>query len=252
MLGSFFWPMHAGLLTSEATPHLPLIRKDTTASYSMPTSSPEATVSCAGAFMAVPPQRYQFWSPVRRNFTVVDLASSGSSHLTFSLPSSVGSMIGTSAVGPSCITSIMPPASDPPAPATVESLAMEYSPKPSALRQHTAASYSTPSSARTVHSRRDAAKVVLPEVTNLPLAASTRNLRLLVMSCTSTWDASTGGQARGTTHVHLIRPGPMPESFGGPGFGGFSRGFSSPVCPGLLGCESSPQPSEFIAATTAS
>mmetsp|Transcript_46860 Transcript_46860/g.108344 ORF Transcript_46860/g.108344 Transcript_46860/m.108344 type:complete len:328 (-) Transcript_46860:116-1099(-) len=245
-------PMQAGLLTGDSLHQRPLMRKATIASYSIPSSSPCATVSLAGEAMAVPPQRCQLLSPTRRNFTIVDLASSGSTHLTRILPSPIGIMTGTS-VGPSCTTSSMPLVKALASTFATESLGIEYSPKPSALRQLTAATYSTPSSTPVMlTSKRVDPNDVLPEATSLPVDASTRSFspRLTLVTCTC--DASTGGQVRGMVHRHFSFPAPRASSLGGAGAGGFSRGFSSPMWIDVLGCETSPQPSAFITATMAS
>mmetsp|Transcript_97257 Transcript_97257/g.275190 ORF Transcript_97257/g.275190 Transcript_97257/m.275190 type:complete len:287 (+) Transcript_97257:1577-2437(+) len=253
MPGCFGSPIHAGLLTGDSQHHRPLMRKATMASYSMPSSRPLAVVSDAGAAMAVPPQRYQLWSPTRRSFTVVDFASSGRIHLTRIRPWPSGSMLGTSAVGPSCSTNSMPLAVAPWLATATESLGMEYSPKPSALRQQTAATYSTQSwTPVMLVSKREAAKVVLPDVTSFPLEASTSIVLPWPTSVTWTCDASTGGHARGRVQVHRSLPGATATSFGGAGAGGFSLGLSSPMSIGLLGCDTSLQPSLFMTATMAS
>mmetsp|Transcript_57579 Transcript_57579/g.184878 ORF Transcript_57579/g.184878 Transcript_57579/m.184878 type:complete len:369 (+) Transcript_57579:1177-2283(+) len=251
--GCFTSPIQAGLLTGDSLHQRPLMRKATIASYSMPSSMPLATVSDAGAAMAVPPQRYQLWSPRRRSFTIVDLASSGKTHFTRILPWPNASRVGTSGFALLCSTNSMPLVVALASATAAESLGMEYSPKPSALRQQTAATYSTPSSIPVmVVSRRMAPKVVLPEETSFPLAASTNIFLPLPTSVTCTCDASTGGHARGMAQVHFSLPGPRATSFGGAGWGGFSLGFSSPMCSGKLGAEMSPQPSLFITATMAS
>mmetsp|Transcript_9494 Transcript_9494/g.21075 ORF Transcript_9494/g.21075 Transcript_9494/m.21075 type:complete len:273 (+) Transcript_9494:1171-1989(+) len=94
VLGSLMSPMQPGLLTGVSPHQRPLMRKLAIASYSMPSSRPLAIVSEAGAAIAVPPQRYQFMSPTRRSFTMVDLASSGRFHLTRIWPSVSGRSTG--------------------------------------------------------------------------------------------------------------------------------------------------------------
>mmetsp|Transcript_72469 Transcript_72469/g.223955 ORF Transcript_72469/g.223955 Transcript_72469/m.223955 type:complete len:288 (+) Transcript_72469:1688-2551(+) len=249
--GCFSSPIHAGLLIGDSLHQRPLMRNATIASYSMPSSKPFAMVSVAGAGIAVPPHKYQLLSPTRRNLTIVDLASSGKSHLTFICPSRRGSMEGTS-VGPSCTTSSMPLVPALGSATATESLGREYSPKPSALRQQTAAAYSVPSSTPVmVTSVREGPKDVLPEDTSFP-EASTSSLTPRPTSVTCTCEASTGGHVRGADQAHRSLPGPTATSFGGAGAGGFSLGFRSPKCIGSLGGETSPQPRLFSKAMTAS
>mmetsp|Transcript_66356 Transcript_66356/g.186906 ORF Transcript_66356/g.186906 Transcript_66356/m.186906 type:complete len:405 (-) Transcript_66356:262-1476(-) len=256
MPGSFRSPMHADLLTGDSSHQRPLTRNATVASYSIPSSRPRATVLQSGAGMAVPPQRYQLGSPTRRSFTVVDFASSGSLHLTFIFPAPapIGSRRGASDTGPVCSTSSMPvDCTRGSLPDTASSLGSEYSPKPSALRQQIAATYSTLSSTPLMFtSKRVAAKVVLPPVTSFPLPASTSIFLPTTSSVNCTCDASTGGKARGIAQEHLNLPGASATSFGGAGAGGGALGFGSPSIAGSLGSETSPQPSLFIIAMTAS
>mmetsp|Transcript_93944 Transcript_93944/g.148451 ORF Transcript_93944/g.148451 Transcript_93944/m.148451 type:complete len:238 (+) Transcript_93944:474-1187(+) len=88
--GSFNSPIQAGLLSFDSAPHLPITKKLTTASYSIPSSKPFAKVSCAGAGIAVPPTKRQFWSPTRRSFTIVCFASCRNFQQIFILPSPAG------------------------------------------------------------------------------------------------------------------------------------------------------------------
>mmetsp|Transcript_101970 Transcript_101970/g.288726 ORF Transcript_101970/g.288726 Transcript_101970/m.288726 type:complete len:246 (-) Transcript_101970:314-1051(-) len=245
--------MHAGLLTGDSPQLRPLAMKATFASYSMPSSRPVATTWHSGAWMGVFGQRYQLLSPTRRSMQFVALASSGRTHLTCILPSPSGFRAGTSEVGaPTASTSSMPlPLLF--AAFMAESLSMEYSPKPSAFRQQTAATYSTPSSALLmVASRRVAVKVVLPDATSRPVAASTSHFLPLPRSVSCTCEASTGGHACGMLHDTLNLPLSSATSFGGPGAGGFSLIFGTPMVTGKLTSEAAPHPSLFIAATIAS
>mmetsp|Transcript_40225 Transcript_40225/g.93134 ORF Transcript_40225/g.93134 Transcript_40225/m.93134 type:complete len:232 (-) Transcript_40225:857-1552(-) len=58
--GSLSSPMQAGLLMADSQHQRLLMRNETMASYSIPSSRPVAMVSLAGAGMAPPVQRYQF------------------------------------------------------------------------------------------------------------------------------------------------------------------------------------------------
>jgi len=225
--GNFSSPMQAGLLIADSQHQRLLMRKDTMASYSMPSSRPAATVSLAGAGMAPPVHRYQFWLPTRRSFTIVCFASSGRVHFTLILPSPCGTITGTSVAALSWITICMPPISPLASMLATLSLAMEYSPKPSALRQQISAEYSTQSCTPLMFtSVRLAAKVVRPEMTKEPLP-STSIFFPVPTSVSCTWVASTGGDTLGTAQETLSLPLPSAVRVGAVGFGGFSRGFSS-------------------------
>merc|ERR1719269_534828 len=130
-------------------------------------------------------------------------------------PTGIGTRLGTSSDGPVWSTSAMPAAALASIPDTAGSLGKEYSPKPSALRQQTAAMYSIPSCTPEITiSVFGAASAVLPLSTSRPLAASTSMDTPFATSVSRTCEASTGGQALGSDHEHLSLPGEWLSSVG--------------------------------------